>query len=101
MASTWIPFTSESKSAIAHYNPIIKDIKLALQDCGRDLHKYLRKKHLARRQKIRVNTFVKYSKELIDPLAVITDHKKEEVKKIIDDSIKSRYGELVNGDQKE
>jgi DNA topoisomerase-6 subunit B len=101
MASTWIPFTSESKASIAHYGPIIKEIRLALQDCGRDLQKYLRKKHMAKRQKMRINTFVKYSKELIDPLAVITDHKKEEVKKIIDDSIKSRYGDLANGDQKE
>ncbi|MEK6809933.1 MAG: DNA topoisomerase VI subunit B, partial [Nanoarchaeota archaeon] len=35
MTSVWVPFTSESKEALAHYEEIIKEIKLALQDCGR------------------------------------------------------------------
>ncbi|MDH3216077.1 MAG: DNA topoisomerase VI subunit B, partial [Candidatus Krumholzibacteria bacterium] len=35
IASAWVPFTSESKEAIAHYSEIIKEIKLALQECGR------------------------------------------------------------------
>ncbi|MFH1437871.1 MAG: DNA topoisomerase VI subunit B [Pseudomonadota bacterium] len=37
MASAWVPFTSESKEAVAHYPEIIKEIKLALQECGRKL----------------------------------------------------------------
>jgi DNA topoisomerase-6 subunit B len=37
MASVWVPFTSESKEAIAHYPEIIKEIRLALQECGRKL----------------------------------------------------------------
>ena len=37
MASAWVPFTSESKEAIAHYPEIIKEIKLALQECGRKM----------------------------------------------------------------
>ncbi|HUT30441.1 MAG TPA: DNA topoisomerase VI subunit B [Sedimentisphaerales bacterium] len=44
MASVWVPFTSESKEAIAHYPEIIKEIQLAVQDCGRKLGMYLRKK---------------------------------------------------------
>jgi DNA topoisomerase VI subunit B len=43
MSSVWVPFTSESKEAIAHYPEIIKELKLAVQECGRDLGKYLRK----------------------------------------------------------
>src|SRR5215470_3203397 len=35
MASVWVPFTSESKEAIADYDEIRKEIKLALQECGR------------------------------------------------------------------
>jgi len=42
IASVWVPFTSESKEAIAHYPEIIKEIKLALQDCGRKLGRYLK-----------------------------------------------------------
>ena len=45
IASVWAPFTSEAKEAIAHYPEIIKEFKLALQECGRKLGQYLRKKH--------------------------------------------------------
>ena len=46
MASVWVPFTSESKEAIAHYPEIIKEIKLALQACGRKMSH-----HISRRRK--------------------------------------------------
>ena len=35
IASVWVPFTSESKEAIAHYPEIIREVKFALQKCGR------------------------------------------------------------------
>ena len=41
MASVWVPFTSESKEAIAHYSEIIKEITYGLQECGRRLSIYL------------------------------------------------------------
>jgi DNA topoisomerase-6 subunit B len=41
MASAWVPFTSESKEAIAHYPEIIKEIKLALQECGRKMGQHI------------------------------------------------------------
>lgn len=44
IASVWVPFTSESKEAIAHYPEIIKEIKLAIQECGRKLGSYINKK---------------------------------------------------------
>ena len=44
IASVWVPFTSESKEAIAHYPEIIKEIKLALQEVGRKLGSYVMKK---------------------------------------------------------
>jgi DNA topoisomerase-6 subunit B len=43
IASVWVPFTSESKEAVAHYPEIIKEIKLALQECGRRLARYIRR----------------------------------------------------------
>ncbi|MBS3135735.1 DNA topoisomerase VI subunit B [Candidatus Woesearchaeota archaeon] len=44
ISSVWVPFTSESKEAIAHYPEIIKEIKLVLQDIGRKLLSYVGKK---------------------------------------------------------
>ena len=44
IASVWVPFTSESKEAIAHYPEIIQEIRLALQEAGRRLSRYIKKK---------------------------------------------------------
>lgn len=44
IASVWVPFTSESKEAVAAYDEIHKEIRLALQECGRRLGLFVRKK---------------------------------------------------------
>jgi DNA topoisomerase-6 subunit B len=44
IASVWVPFTSESKEAIAHYPEILKELRLGLQECGRRLGQYLSKR---------------------------------------------------------
>jgi len=44
VASVWVPFTSEAKEAIAHYPELIKEIKLCIQELGRNLGKYVNKK---------------------------------------------------------
>ena len=41
IASVWVPFTSESKEAIAHYPEIIREMTFALQECGRRLSVFL------------------------------------------------------------
>ncbi len=43
IASVWVPFTSESKEAVASYPEILKEIKLALQEAGRKLGIHIRK----------------------------------------------------------
>lgn len=47
MASVWVPFTSESKEAVAHYAEIIRELTFALQECGRRLSVYLNKRKRA------------------------------------------------------
>ena len=44
IASVWVPFTSESKEAIAQYPEILKEIRLALQDCGRKVAIHVRRR---------------------------------------------------------
>ncbi len=43
IASVWVPFNSESKEAIAHYPEIIKELRLGLQECGRQVATHIRK----------------------------------------------------------
>jgi DNA topoisomerase-6 subunit B len=42
-ASVWVPFTSESKEAIASYDEILEELRLALMDAGRKLGSHVRK----------------------------------------------------------
>jgi DNA topoisomerase-6 subunit B len=42
LASVWVPFTSESKEAIAAYPEILRELRLALQEIGRRLGGFLR-----------------------------------------------------------
>lgn len=51
ISSTQIPFTSESKEAIADVDEIENDIKLALRTCARNMQRHIRKK--VRRKKTR------------------------------------------------
>ena len=44
IASVWVPFTSEAKEAVAHYPEITKEMRLALQECGRKLASYVNRK---------------------------------------------------------
>jgi len=81
MASVWVPFTSESKEAIAHYDEIIKEIKLALQYCGRQLASYIRKNVKAREQRDRVNLFERYIPELANSLSLLSGEKKDVIEK--------------------
>jgi DNA topoisomerase-6 subunit B len=45
IASVWVPFTSESKEAIAHYPEIIREITFCVQECGRRLAVHLSRRN--------------------------------------------------------
>jgi DNA topoisomerase-6 subunit B len=66
MASVWVPFTSESKEAIADYDEIRKEIKLALQECGRRLGIFLRRREHAKSEFRRRNIFELYIEEVVE-----------------------------------
>lgn len=64
MASVWVPFTSESKEAIADYDEIRKEMKLALMECGRKLGSYLNKRLKMKRESERRDVFERYIGEI-------------------------------------
>ena len=72
MASVWVPFTSESKEAIADYDEIRKEMKLALQECGRKLGTYLRRRMRMKRESQRRDVFARYIGEIARSCESIT-----------------------------
>ena len=64
MASVWVPFTSESKEAIAPYPEIQKELRLALQSVGRKLGMYLRRRNRVKQEGERRNVFLRYLGEV-------------------------------------
>ncbi|MBM4107617.1 MAG: DNA topoisomerase VI subunit B [Phycisphaerae bacterium] len=72
MASVWVPFTSESKEAIADYDEIRREMKLALMECGRKLGAYLKKRARMRREGQRRDVFQKYIGEIAKAAGAIT-----------------------------
>ncbi|MBS3100961.1 DNA topoisomerase VI subunit B [Candidatus Woesearchaeota archaeon] len=105
MSSVWVPFTSESKEAIAHYAEIIKEIKLALQECGRQLGSYVRKKTRISQQIERANMFEKYIPEVAESLSVLSSEKKEKIlqalqKMLVKPEIKKEIIEMEDADDK-
>ena len=79
LASVWPPFTSEAKEAIAHYPEIVKEIKLALQECGRKLGLYVNRKRRAQEEQERVNIFEVYIPEVAATIAELSGEKKEKL----------------------
>jgi len=69
MASVWVPFTTESMEAIADYDEIRKEIKLALQECGRRLGVFLRRRERAKTEFRRRNIFELYIEEVVEACA--------------------------------
>ena len=79
MASVWVPFTSESKEAIASYDEITKEIKLALQECGRKLNGYIRRRQRIAREGERRHIFEKYIGEVVAACGKMTRINKEQL----------------------
>jgi DNA topoisomerase-6 subunit B len=96
MASVWVPFTSESKEAIADYDEIRKEIKLALQECGRRLGVFLRRRERAKSEFRRRNIFELYIEEVVEACARLKGGKlaKEKLKNQLQKLAMKRTGGL-------
>ena len=95
VASVWVPFTSESKEAIAHYPEILKELKLALQEVGRKLATHIRKNVRAKEQRERANLFEKYIPELASSLSILSGEKKEVIKENLEKKLKKELPLLL------
>jgi len=71
IASVWVPFTSESKEAIAAYPEIEKELRLSLQAVGRQLKMYLARRQKAKQQGDRRSVFLRYLGEVANAVSEI------------------------------
>ncbi len=84
IASVWVPFTSESKEAVAHYPEIIKEVKLALADCGRALNRYIRGKRREREESLKRSYIQKYMPAIGEALRDILKLKDKQVAAVLE-----------------
>jgi hypothetical protein len=72
-----VPFTSESKEAIASYPEIQKEIRLGLQTAGRKLGMYLNRRLRVKQQTDRREIFLRYLKEVSGAVSEINGAEQE------------------------
>jgi DNA topoisomerase-6 subunit B len=81
IASVWVPFTSESKEAVAHYPEILKEVQLAAQECGRKLAAHIRKRQHADYEAKRRGIFALYIEEVAQSLNKLTGKAESPIKR--------------------
>jgi DNA topoisomerase VI subunit B len=97
IASVWVPFTSESKEAIAHYPEIIKEMKLALQECGRRLASYVRKRRKIADESSKrsyIEMYIPFVSSALKDMLDLKTNDEEKVKQMLKDLLESQRGKL-------
>jgi DNA topoisomerase-6 subunit B len=83
VASVWVPFTSESKESVAGYDEISRELKLALQQLGRQLARHLRRSRKARDAAMKRAYIEKYIPHIGIALHEILELSDRQEKKIV------------------
>lgn len=90
MASVWVPFTSESKEAVAHYPEIIKEMKLALQEAGRQLKRHInrraREKDALKKQSY-IQKYIPHIGDALQEILGISETERDEVIETLTDTL--------------
>jgi DNA topoisomerase VI subunit B len=90
IASVWVPFTSESKEAVASYPEVLKEIRLALQDCGRRLGVHIRRgKRLAdaRKKQDYIKSYIPYIGEALREILELTEEREQDIISTLTDTL--------------
>jgi DNA topoisomerase-6 subunit B len=88
IASVWVPFTSESKEAIAHYPEIVKEIRLGLQDCGRRLGTHLRRRRREAdeaKKKSYIQKYIPHVAQALQEILALSDKDRDKTVTILTD----------------
>lgn len=90
VASVWVPYTSESKEAIEPYPEIVREIKLGLQHCGRQLATYLRKKSQLQREyekRAYIETYLPHIGVALQEILSLSDEERDDVVDRLDSAL--------------
>lgn len=101
MASVWVPFTSEAKEALAHYPEIVKEIKLALQECGRKLSMYINRKQRANaelKKRNYIEIYIPFISAALKELIGKKDFDEQKIKKLLKEILEKHRGEIEKFD---
>lgn len=82
IASVWVPFTSESKEAIAHYPEILRELTFALQEAGRQLSVFLSKRRRqaeADRKRSYIEKYIPHLALGLKEILALSDKQKQKV----------------------
>lgn len=97
LASVWVPFTSEAKEAIAHYPEIMKEVKLALQECGRKLSLYINKKRRVKDELAKrgyIETYIPHIGLALKELIGLKEDEQKKVEELLAEVLEKQRGIL-------
>lgn len=97
MASVWVPFTSEAKEAIAHYPEITREVRLALQECGRKLSLYINRKRRVNaeiKKRGYIEAYIPHISEALKELIGRKDFNERKLQQLLKQILEKHRGEL-------
>jgi DNA topoisomerase-6 subunit B len=95
VASVWVPFTSESKEAVAAYPEIAKEIRLGLQVCGRRLARHLRRDRRLKKEYDRRSHIEKYLPHIgiaLQEILTLSDEDRDRTVDRLDEVLQRKRG---------
>ncbi len=99
VASTNVPFTSESKDAVANVPEIEDEIELAIREAARDLKSYLKKKQSMQQRRRKRDALADILPEMAQKVAEVTDREEpnygDALARIMNNVLIERHAEVA------
>lgn len=101
IASVWVPFTSESKEAVAHYPEIIREVRLGLQEAGRRLGSHIRRRRREAdefKKRSYIQQYIPHIGIALQEILSLSDPQREETIEVLTDTLeRTRSASAGNG----
>ncbi|WP_424357178.1 DNA topoisomerase VI subunit B [Methanocella sp. MCL-LM] len=95
VASTNVPFTSESKDAIADVQELIDEIELAVRQAARELSRFLSEQKKAGEARKKIKMFEAYTKEVAQALEDLTGKPAPVVEAKLTDALNKKFARFI------